>query len=632
MSGRSLVDLLGDATPAPMRGGVEHELQLWLGDCQLDFRTLLPVLDPQGVPDPGDPRARRLISGLALTADGWEAELATPPLPTECLNLIAPALAAEREALRRGMDTLRPGIRLTGFSTHVNVSVPDDQVVEVARQLTQRCSVALMLLLDGPDAPGLVVRPRRGRLEVCGDFVDGDDLAAAVTLVAACAAMLTPAGDHLLPPALDLRVEPARERFGFYVDRRACGQDLYGTGRATRVRVGGEERTAQDVLEQVWACARPFAHALGMDTRHVDERVLGRVPLPVERLSPADLATPAADVPHLAPVDTRARRVADSITVHPAWLTWEYAAWALQHDDGRSAYAVVPIAQEPAFLGLLDAGDLDSLLLRSLRPRLFAGRRGALVSHEQVRRPGVWRSIRPSALVPSERGPSGLPSGLGGGSGDPGHAKQRQHDRAPRKVPSRLLIAGAVAAVLLVIGGATAIATRGGGTTPAAAPGAAGTTTASRSPSPTPVAPTQVIFHHGAGVVTWKRTHLCAKCPPFSPGGSQRTSMLPNQVAALGNGTFLGQMTGGKDGIAQIELSGSPSSPAVKIDAFIDITDGSGHLGFGAAGSQCQLTMVSANAQGFTGSAVCPHVNAFPDDTGSDLLLYELTATFSWTP
>ena len=474
MTGRSLVDLLGRPSPPRMRVGVEHELQLWLGERQVDFRTLLPALDPPGVPDPGDPRARRLRSGVALTADGWEAELASPPLATGSAQLLGPVLAAQRAELLAGLETVCPGIRLSGFSTHVNVSVSDDHVVDVARELTQRCAVALMLMLDGPESPGLLVRPRRGRLEVCGDFVEGEDLAAAVTLGTAATAMLVTPGDHLLPPALRLEVVPARERYGFYVDRRACGADLYTTGRATLVRSGTEVRTAQDVLEQVWACARPFALALGMDTSTVDERVLGRVPLPVERGTAPRLATTAVPAPTLAPPDTRARRVAGSVTVRPAWLTWDYAAWVLERDDGRTAYAVVPVAQEPAFLDLLDSGDIDALVRRAFRPRLFAGRHAALVSHEQTGSPGIWRSIRPSALVPPERGPGGLPSGLGGGSGDPGQAKHRQHDPGPRTFPSRLLVAGAVAAVLLVVAGATALATRGGARRPQPrAPGAA---------------------------------------------------------------------------------------------------------------------------------------------------------------
>ena len=43
---------------------------------------------------------------------------------------------------------------------------------------------SLMLLMDAPSSPGLLVRPRRGRLEFGGEFVTGNQLAAAVLLAA----------------------------------------------------------------------------------------------------------------------------------------------------------------------------------------------------------------------------------------------------------------------------------------------------------------------------------------------------------------------------------------------------------------------------------------------------------------
>src|SRR5690606_7067212 len=108
--------------------GVEHELQAHTGTTVRDFRSLLPtVAGPVLLCDPGDPRARRLRSGLALTADGWEAELVTPPLP---LDAAAPAtlarmLAEESARLLAALQRDVPTSRLTGFSTHINVSVPD---------------------------------------------------------------------------------------------------------------------------------------------------------------------------------------------------------------------------------------------------------------------------------------------------------------------------------------------------------------------------------------------------------------------------------------------------------------------------------------------------------------------------
>ena len=91
-------------------------------------------------------------------------------------------------------------------------------------------------------------------------------------------------------------------------------------------------------------------------------------------------------------------------------------------------------------------------------------------------------------------------------------------------------------------------------------------------------------------------------------------------------------MAGGKDGIGQLQLSGSPDSLSVGVEVFVAITDGSGHLPFGARSPQCRLTMSSADANGFSGTTVCRHINPFAGQPGGDPLLYDVTATFSWTP
>ena len=43
----------------------------------------------------------------------------------------------------------------------------------------------------------------------------------------------------VLPPVLDIEPEPARERYGWYVDREAFGPDLYVVGRRTPLSLGG---------------------------------------------------------------------------------------------------------------------------------------------------------------------------------------------------------------------------------------------------------------------------------------------------------------------------------------------------------------------------------------------------------
>ena len=63
--------------------GLEHEYRLIKDGAALDFRGLIHELRVPGRRlDPGDANAYRLPSGLALTCDDAEAEIASPPLAT----------------------------------------------------------------------------------------------------------------------------------------------------------------------------------------------------------------------------------------------------------------------------------------------------------------------------------------------------------------------------------------------------------------------------------------------------------------------------------------------------------------------------------------------------------------------
>jgi hypothetical protein len=62
--------------------GVEHEFTVHdVAGARLDFRSLIHRLPIAGARlDPGDPNAYRCSWGGVFTADGHEAELATPPI------------------------------------------------------------------------------------------------------------------------------------------------------------------------------------------------------------------------------------------------------------------------------------------------------------------------------------------------------------------------------------------------------------------------------------------------------------------------------------------------------------------------------------------------------------------------
>ena len=76
--------------------GFEHEYTLTRDGHPIDFRDLIHNLRiPGSRLDPGDINAYRLRSGMAITCDDAEAEVATPPLP------VRPGFAREVESWAR---------------------------------------------------------------------------------------------------------------------------------------------------------------------------------------------------------------------------------------------------------------------------------------------------------------------------------------------------------------------------------------------------------------------------------------------------------------------------------------------------------------------------------------------------
>jgi hypothetical protein len=363
---------------AQLRTGVEHEYRLWAAHGLVDFRRLIEEVAGQVAPlDPGDPRARRLPSGVALTADGHEAELATPPLPVERSTplQVDMLLRSERTELR-DVAAAHGVTRLTGFSTHVNVSVEDDLVVPLGRELVERCSAALAAVTEPPESWGIFVRPRRGRLEIGSEYVEGRRLQAAITLACSCVAALL--HDTTRPVTAPVRSEPSREKFGWFVPRQDHGLD--------------------DVA-RIWAWARPWCLNLDLD------------PGPVDTISPAQ---PGGQVctygpaPLLPQPTCGPRSRPGGIRVTTEWLTWQHAVWCFEDRRGRQVRAVVASAHEGDFLAALDEGDLDESVDRLLRTR--SPRRRLLVNAQLSTAPfpvSLWHDVRPGALVPAERRPDG---------------------------------------------------------------------------------------------------------------------------------------------------------------------------------------------------------------------------------
>ncbi len=378
-----------------VRVGVEHELRVWAGSVQVDFRRVLPrVAGNLRALHPGDPRARRLPSGVVLTADGQEVELASPPVRwgAAAPRAVDALLAAERAVLAERLAEVVGADRLSGFSTHVNVTVPDDRVVDVGRRFVRYAGLATALVAEPATSSGLLVRPRRGRLEVGGEYAEGEHLVAWMTFLGSAAAALLA---NVPPPRLPQPVvAPSREKFGWFLPVEGPYADL----------IQGRE-PGTELLATAWSWARPWCLRDGVDPTPVDRLVAG-APLRLQvRTSSPDACTTSAPehVPVLSSPDTGPRQRPDGIDAETLWLTWDHVVWVFG-DGNRHVHAVLPVEDEEDFLARLDAGRYDEVLRRELRRRL--GRRRLLV-HADVGRHLWWHAVRPGALVPAERGPGG---------------------------------------------------------------------------------------------------------------------------------------------------------------------------------------------------------------------------------
>jgi hypothetical protein len=176
--------------------------------------------------------------GRVITSDGAEAEIATPPVRTRpgfTAQLEAWAQTGEAE-LRRAVPR---GVELDGYSAHFSATMPAKLNDRVCRLYAETFAADLMLLMDRIDSPGLLVRPRPGRIELCGEFIKDEPLAAAFVAgsTRACAAAVRRRNARTaLPPRLEVRLARAVHRYCWYVDRGAFGADLHAASRRALLR------------------------------------------------------------------------------------------------------------------------------------------------------------------------------------------------------------------------------------------------------------------------------------------------------------------------------------------------------------------------------------------------------------
>jgi hypothetical protein len=401
--------------------GLEHEYIVERNRKQVDFQPLIHNLG-LGVRflQPDDPNAYPLTSGAVLTSDGNEAEVALAPVSVDpgFALTVAKEARAEKTSL---LGLLDPAYALHGYSTHLSVRTEGRVGEAVATAFASRFAAPMMLLLDRSTSPGLLVRPRPRRTELCGEYATGAHLAAALVFAVAAVRVcielvLGRSNCDLDVPKVRTDVVPAVERFGWYIDRSAFGCDLYDRGRHSRLfTVDGLALSAQEVLEHAWAVARPMVAdcAMTAELLMVDSVVSGALPLPLEGSIDEPSSVPRQQDPlGGVPGGARAhlllhprRRSALGLELAPVMVTWETVIFLVIDDPRRRrAFAVVPRRFLGRFVALLDAGEIDEALADYLR--VSRGDR-VLSRYEQSTTAGLFdRIVSRRALLPVERDPA----------------------------------------------------------------------------------------------------------------------------------------------------------------------------------------------------------------------------------
>jgi IPT/TIG domain len=456
--------------------GLELEFSVRSGQGgRLHFGSLIHRLPVDGYAlDPGDPNAYRCSWGGIITSDGAEAEIATPPVRTR------PGFTGELEAwARTGEAALRRvlpgGIELDGYSAHLSSAMPARLNDAVCWLYASTFAADLMLLMERADSPGLLVRPRPGRTELCGEFIDGASLSAAAAFAAgttrACAAAVRSRSVRaLLPPSLDVRVARAVHRYGWYVDRGAFGADLHAASRRTLLpRVSGGTISAQSHLELAWAAARQALaeDVAAPDLQAAEAMVTGELPLPAEHRPPRrflrhqsgeDAPLPRGDTSLIlsrSPASRPRTYIRPGFTLRPVAGTWDFTVFEVS-GPARRVYACIPRDSLPGFVGQLEEGALDDLITTYLA--LTSGHR-ILRAHRQTGHPGLYdRMDAPAALLAPERDPQTGRREPGRWAAKHGVArpgKRNGHEHAPRRPASRsirgagrIIAATAAAAVI----------------------------------------------------------------------------------------------------------------------------------------------------------------------------------------
>lgn len=175
--------------PVPVIG-LEAEFTLYVDEVKRlpedVFGTAQKFVRQKMLPRKG--RSFQLPVGGAVYFDTGVIEVATPIIEIEagCAVRAGRTLWEQIEFIRGELDAWeiahQQRMRLEGFSTHYNVSVPVERSLsparlrQAARMLTYLLHPPVMLLAANKLSTGIGVRPRGDRLEVTADFTPDPDL------------------------------------------------------------------------------------------------------------------------------------------------------------------------------------------------------------------------------------------------------------------------------------------------------------------------------------------------------------------------------------------------------------------------------------------------------------------------
>lgn len=415
-----------DTSPAAQTHvGVEHEYRVLRDDRTADFRALVHSLALDGRRlDPGDANAYRCTWGGQITCDEAEAEVVTPPEPA--VPGFAPTLIEWSTVGRRHLESsLDPAHSLRGYSTHLNVSTPRALEERACRLATRTFAPALMLMLDGPTSHGVAIRPRSGRAELCGEFADGDRLAAAAifwtgSVLAATAAIAGDFSMHFsvqraqLPPPIAANVVPDVERYGWVLYRNAFGFDLYAQGRgAAFERSMGGTISAQAHLDLAWEAARAALDGVASPEEFalVDRIVIGDLPLGIEGPLPAMSSLHKFNRTPRRPMfgEVLAPMSRGSHEVRAVVATWDHTVFRLGDgsNEANCVFACIPRAHLPRFLDGLADGRLGPVINAALDA---APIERVLDEWSQTAQPGFYGGMRAAHLAAPERHPLADPA------------------------------------------------------------------------------------------------------------------------------------------------------------------------------------------------------------------------------